>query len=151
MTAIVDIEDELSTLITAALPAYQSIADAYVTGDNTNLNLEKGFSIGFGPGRKVTNDFCLDQVDIEREMFVALTNDYVPNYDHSYRNGLEEDLMNDQFALISAVEKNPTLNQNCIVASYESDQGIDYLSGEDGKQYIIILTTFTVRYIEGVV
>lgn len=149
MSQIVTIENALNAAIATALPDYVMLSDAYDTADNVNINLNKGYSTAFGSGKKVTNDFCPGSVDIEREIIVALTNIYLPNFDSSYRQGLEQSFMNDHFSLVSAIESNPTLSQTCAIASYQEDSGIEYLEN-DSKQFIAIFTTITVRYIEGV-
>lgn len=150
MSKIVDIENALNSIIEATLPSYVMLADAYDTPDNININLDKGYSTGFGPATRGSSDFCKGDVDIERTIIVALTNVYAPNLDSSYRQSLEQSLMNDHFSMVGAVECNPTLNQNCIVASYAGDQGIEYVT-DDRKQYIVIFTNFLIRYIERVV
>ena len=143
MSKIVDIQDAMNTIIESALPSYVMLSDAYDTTDNANIHLEKGYSTGFGSAVRGGNDFCKGDVDIERNLVVALTNVYTPNLDATYRQDLEQGLMDDHFAMLAQIECNPTLNQNCITSSYEADQGIEYLA-DDRKQYIVIFITIII-------
>src|SRR6478752_3888757 len=110
MTRVVDIRDKLNTIMAAVLPAYMKLSDSYQTSDNPNPIFEKGYSIGFSSGENITDEWCnLGQMRIRRQFQIVMTNIYMPNLDADYREGLENSLLDDQFAFISAVERDPTL------------------------------------------
>lgn len=149
MSKIVDIQNALNTIIETTLPGYVMLSDAYDTPDNVNIHLEKGYSTAFGAGARGSSDFCKGDVDQQRVMAIALTNVYAPNLNADKRQSIEQALMDDHFAMLGAIECNPTLNQNCSLSTYTDDGGIEYVT-DDRKQYIVIFTNILIRYVERV-
>lgn len=148
MTKVADVRNRLHTLMGTVLPAYVKLADSYETADNANPIWEKGYSIGYSAAENVTDEWCnLGAMRIRRQFQVVITNIYMPNMDADYREGLEDSLIDDQFAFIAAVEKDPTLTGDAITSRFSFDNGVEYLIG-DQKQFIIIVMTITVDYYE---
>jgi len=149
MSKVVDIKTALGTLIEATISGYTQLADAYQADDNSSLDLLKGYSIGFGPSENVQDEWCMGEVHQRRQFQVTLTNGYWPDLDADKREDMECDLMNDEFDVISAIQSDITLTGVSISSAFISDNGIEYLIG-DQKQFIIIEMTVLVDYIEGV-
>lgn len=151
MTKVVDIRTSLESLIETALPTYEKLSDAYDSPDNVNLWLAKGFSIGYGPSENTSDNFCQGFLKQRRLFQFVLANIYMPNADADYRQTLEDNLMDDQFAVLAAIESDVTLTGTAISTAFQSDNGIEYLVGEDGdqKQFIIIVSTIAIDYEEG--
>ena len=148
MTTIADVRGQLNAIMGTVLPSYVKLADSYETADNANGVFEKGYSIGYNSAENITTEWCnLGQMRIRRQFQVVLINIYVPNMDADYREGLEDALVDDQFAFIAAVEKDPTLTGMDVSSRYSFDNGVEYLVGED-KQFIIIVMTLTIDYFE---
>jgi len=148
MTAVADIRDRLNAIMLAVLPAYVKLADSYETSDNANPLFQKGYSIGYSSAENLTNEWCnLGQMRIRRQFQIVMVNIYMPNMDADYREQLEDSLVDDQFAFISAVEKDPTLTGMDVSSRYSFDNGVEYLI-DDSKQFIIVSMTITVDYFE---
>lgn len=148
MTKVTDVRGQLHSIMGTVLPAYVKLADNYEAEDNANPIFEKGYLIGFNAGENVTTEWCnLGAMRIRRQFQVIMVNIYMPNMDADYREGLENSLLDDQFAFISGVEKDVTLTGVAITSKYSFDDGLQYLLGER-KQFIIVNMTITVDYFE---
>lgn len=148
MTKVADVRDQLNSIMATVLPAYVKLADNYEAVDNANPIFQKGFMVGFSSGENLTDEWCnLGAMRIRRQFQVVMVNIYMPNMDADYREGLENSLLDDQFAFISAVEKDVTLTGVAITSKYSFDDGLQYLI-DDRKQFIIVNMTITVDYYE---
>jgi hypothetical protein len=147
MSKVVDIRTYLDSLIEATVTGYVKLSDSYQTSDNPNLSLSKGYSVGFSPGENVSDEWCPGTIRIRRQFQVILTNVYTPSLDPDYREGLENSLLNDEFAIVAAIEKDVTLTGNAITSRFVFDNGLEYLL-DDEKQFIIIVATISVTYEE---
>lgn len=148
MSKISDIQTALESLIETTLPDYVKLPDSYDSEDNAVINLEKGYSTGFGAGLNNSDNFCKGEIRVQRAMSFILTNTYTANLDPTYRSSLEKSMMDDHTAVLKAIECSDQLGGSLIV-EYDFDSGIEYLTTEF-KQFIIITTTISVDYIEGV-
>ena len=149
MSKAVDLRTSLSALIESTLPGYVKLPDSLDSTDNPYIHLEKGYSIGYSGASNASDNFCKGDVRIKRNYQVVLTNVYVANLDADYRESLENQLINDHFSLVAAIECEPTLNGDCISAQFENDNGIEYLISDE-KQFIIIVSNILIDYIERV-
>jgi hypothetical protein len=147
MSKVTDIRSQLNTLIDTILPDYVKLSDSYETPDNANVILEKGFSIGYGPSENTTDDWCNGTLRQRRQFQIILTNIYTPSLDPEYRETLENSLLDDEFALIGAIERDVTLGGEAISSRFSFDNGLEYLI-DDRKQFIIIVITVTIDYEE---
>ncbi len=147
MSKVVDIRTNLNSLIEATLAGYVKLSDSYETPDNASVILTKGYSVGYGPSENASDNFCQGFVRQRRQFQLILTNIYTPNLDADYRESLENSLLDDQFAVISAIEADITLTGQCISSQFAFDNGLEYLI-DDRKQYIIIVSTISIDYIE---
>lgn len=148
MTKVADVRDQLNSIMATVLPAYVKLADNHEAVDNANPIFQKGFMVGFSSGENLTDEWCnLGAMRIRRQFQVVMVNIYMPNMDADYREGLENSLLDDQFAFISAVEKDVTLTGVAITSKYSFDDGLQYLI-DDRKQFIIVNMTITVDYYE---
>lgn len=147
MSKVVDIRSYLETLVQATVSGYVKLSDSHQASDNPSLILTKGYSIGFSPGENVSDEWCPGTIPISRQFQLILTNVYTPNLDPDYRGSLEDSLMNDEFAIVGAIEKDVTLTGNAITSRFLFDNGLEYLI-DDEKQFIIVVATISVIYEE---
>lgn len=147
MSRAVDIRDALNSLVESALPNYVKLSDSYETIDNADLILKKGYSVGFGPAERASDEWCQGVIRIRRTYQIVLTNIYLANCDADYRESLENDLMNDAFAVMAALERDPTLTGENTNSFYVNDNGVEYLI-DDRKQFIIVVMTASADYFE---
>lgn len=151
MSKAVDIRDAINTIIETALPTYQKLTDAIDTADNVNLMLAKGYRVGYGAADNSSRDWCTTEIARKRQFSFVMTNIYVPNLDADARETTEDTLINDQNTVILAIHSDPTLGSTASNSDFAFDNGIEYLLDDAGeKQYIMIVTTLTVEYFEGV-
>lgn len=151
MSKVTDIRDALNLIIETALPAYMKLSDSIDTMDNVNVMLQKGFRVGYGAAENSSRDWCMTHIQRRRQFSFALTNAYVPNLDADGRQAAEDALMDDQNAVVKAVHADPELTGVAISSDFAFDNGIEYLVNDSGeKQYIMIVTTISVDYYEGV-
>lgn len=151
MSKVTDIRDALNAIIETALPEYTKLSDSIDTGDNVNLVLAKGYSVAYGPADNASRDVCMTHIHRRRSFSFALTNLYVANQDADARETAEDSLMNDQNTVVQAIHRDPTLSSTASSSDYGFDNGIEYLVNDQGeKQYIMIVTTVSVDYFEGV-
>lgn len=143
------VRDQLDAIIKATLPSYTKLSDSFDTVDNALQLLEKGYAIGYGPGEGIYDEWCMGEMRQRREFRIALTNLYLPETDADYRQKLETALMEDEFSLIGAITREPQLTGVSINSIFAFDQGIQYLEN-DTKQFILIVLSIMVDYIEGV-
>lgn len=145
---VTSVRTALNGLMSTYLPAYEKLSDSYDAPDNPSLTLEKGYSIGFGPAQNISADWCAGSVIMQRRQFMLiLTNVYTPNLDPDRREQLENDLLDDEFTINAALERDVTLGGVAITSRYLFDNGLEYLIA-DRKQYIIIVVTIQVDYEE---
>jgi hypothetical protein len=147
VSKVTDIRRAIKTLIQNVLPGYVGLSDSYETLDNASTLMIKGYSIGFGPAERATDEFCPGYIRIRRQFQIILTNVYTPNMDAEYRESLENSLMDDEFLVLAALEKDPTLTGENINSFFALDNGLEYLI-DDRKQFIICVITASVDYIE---
>lgn len=148
MSKVSDIKIYLSNLTGTTLSDFFKLPDTLVLEDNTNLMLEKGYAVQIGPSENDTSSFCQGELLISRQYVIRLTNDYVPNMDPDFREGIELALMESIHLLIVALQADFELGGNAIDAMPTGDSGIDYLISEDGKQEITAALNVQVRYSE---
>lgn len=135
------------SLIETALPTYVRIPDPYDPEKNASLILDKGYGLGFGPANNTERMKC-PQLSIAREFFVVLTNKIVSlENDSNQRGSIEKSLFEDHFALVKAVEADPTLGGAAVITKYVSDGGLEFLNGEQAKHFLIEIV-FESEYFE---
>lgn len=147
MSKASDIQIALNTLIETTLPGYVKLPDAYDSQDNAVIQLEKGYSVGFGIGINNTDIICKGKIRVGRSYNIVLTNVYVSNLDAGYRESLEQSLMDDAYDLLKQIDCNPTLGGLSVNSQYQDDSGIEYLDLES-KQFILLTLTVLVDYFE---
>lgn len=147
MSKAVDIRTAINSLIATVLPDYVKLSDSYETTDNINMILSKGYSVGFGPAERTSDEFCQGFIKIRRSYQIILTNVYTPNLDADYREDLENSLIDDEFKIIAALERDPTLTGENIRSFFSTDNGVEYLI-DDRKQFIIVVISASAEYYE---
>ena len=154
MSRIVEIRTVLNNLIQTVLagsvPPYAKLSDSYETPDNAGIVLEKGYSVGFGPAERATDEFCMEVIRIRRQFQIILTNVYTPTLDPDFRESLENALLDDAFKIQAALERNRDLTGDNTNSFWSFDNGLEYII-DDRKQYILIVLTVSVDYFESTV
>jgi hypothetical protein len=147
LSNITTLYDEFVTAISAVLPDYSKIPNAYDTGSNANLFLIKGFSVGFGPATN-TNRQIDCKLSVSRTLNVLLVNQITATItDFSGFNAVAKQIFEDQYTIIKEIEKHPALNTGIVVTKFVGDGGLEFL--ESGvAQYFGIEAQFDCEYFE---
>jgi hypothetical protein len=149
MSVAQDIKEAFNSVVQTALSDFKQLPDTLATEMNTNLHISKGFSVLYGECNNLTNNFCPGQeIILNRQYDIRLTYEYVPNYDESYREDLESELINSSILVVKAVYADTTLAGVCIHAQFIRDTGIQYLVNESEEQALTMALTFEVGYSE---
>lgn len=147
MSEISTLYDAWISKIETSLSSYTRIPDPYDPEANSTLLLTKGYGLGMGPATNVER-FAAPKMSIRREFFVVLTNRITATEsDSSGRGSLEKSLMEDHYTLVKAIEGEPTLNGAAQVSRYVSDGGIEFLSGQRAKHFLLEIV-FESEYFE---
>lgn len=146
-TKITDVYDQIASVISTALSAYTRLPNPYILDENSELFMSKGFAVGVGPGQNTERHVgCF--TSIRRSFQFALMNKVVTTETNLTSLAAQEKaLMEDQFLVIKALEKDPNLNASASSCKYASDSGIEFIEGERGK-YFLVTTELTVEYFE---
>jgi hypothetical protein len=147
MTKITNIREELESIIAASIAGYKQIPNPYEIEKTSNVILKKGFAIAFGPGTN-TERLLSCQLSIDREMAIVLTRQVSSTeHDTNRRESIEKDILEDQFLIIRAIERDPSLNNKAARARYVGDNGLEFLSLENSR-YFVLQSNFAFEYFE---
>jgi hypothetical protein len=147
MTKITEIREEIETIIKAALPGYRQIPNPYEIEKTSNVILKKGFGIAFGPGTN-SERLLSCQLSVDREMAVILTRQVSSTeHDTDRREAIEKELFEEHFLIVRAIERDPSLNNKAARARYTSDNGLEFLSLENSR-YFVLQSNFAFEYFE---
>jgi len=147
MTKITNIREELESIIAASIAGYKQIPNPYEIEKTSNVILKKGFAIAFGPGTN-TERLLSCQLSIDREIAIVLTRQVSSTeHDTNRRESIEKDILEDQFLIIRAIERDPSLNNKAARARYVGDNGLEFLSLENSR-YFVLQSNFAFEYFE---
>lgn len=137
MSKISDIHAALIARLTAILPGYNRLTNPYDFEDNNELYLTKGFGVGVGAGVR-TDRLISCQKSWERTFFVLLTNQ-ITSTDHNLaaNETIQKSLLEDHFLVFEDLEKETTLSALCIKSEVDSDEGIEFVSGDIARYYLM--------------
>lgn len=148
MTKVSDIFDQLQTRVSAALPGYTQMPDAYSLVKNSNADLRKGFAIGIGPTvPSGTQEGFNSRYLFETIYFVTLSNDYNIRTDIAGRNDYEKAIVEDLYIVTKDLLENFRLGGLAIDISFNDTSGPSYLN-ESAQRYLINGASFRIRYQE---
>lgn len=140
MSKVADIKAAINALVSAALTDYYQLPDNLATSENSNLHLEKGFAVAYGPAENNTQNFCQGELLITRQYDVHLTNIYVPSHDETHRDLLEAAIMESAFTILEDLQADVQLGGLAIDTSPTGDTGIQYLVDNESQEQMITVT-----------
>jgi hypothetical protein len=154
-TSITAVIDQLSTLIEGQITGVTKIPNPYDPENNSDLFLQNGYGIGYGPGTNTQRDIGCDRVSIEREFqvmllrVVAATDQDATAIENSAKSVLEDELK-----LIKAIHFDDSMNGGgspnvALQSNFTTSDPLVFLEGERGR-YFQQITAFSVEYIEAV-
>ena len=147
MSTISTLHDAYISKIESTLTEYTQLSNPYDPEANASLFLNMGFGVGFGPGVNSQRNLK-PKLSINREFFVVLVNRITATEnDSAARAAITKSLMEDHLSLVQAIESDPTFGGTCIKTDYLTDNGIEFLTGEKAKYYLIELS-FESEYFE---
>jgi len=147
MSKITEIRNEFETVIKSVLTSARQIANPYEIEKTANVILKNGFGIAFGPGTNTERQLSC-QLSIDREIAIVITRQVsATEHDTARREEIEKDILEDQFLVIKAIERDPSLNNKAARARYTSDNGLEYLLLENSR-YFVLQSNFAFEYFE---
>lgn len=146
MSNISLIYDGLVSLIETTLPTYTRLPDGYGVGGNNDINLNQGFSVGFGTGENTKRLVC-GNISIARSFNVSFTKLRAFTDENAIGRATEEKaLMDDAFAVYDALRDTDYLGGVQVSnLAYDSDGGIEF---SEDNQHLIINSVITAEYFE---
>lgn len=148
MSKVSEIFDSLVTRVSAVLPSYTHMPDAYSLKSNANIDLFKGFAVGIGPTvpAGTQEGFC-DKYMFDTIYFVTVSNDYNIITNTDSRNADEKSITEDLYLVTKDLLKNFRLGGLTVDISFNDTSGPSYLN-EDEKRFLISAASYRVRYQE---
>jgi len=140
------IYDGMVDLVSATLPTYTRLPDSYGVGGNNDINLNQGFSVGFGSGENTNRQIC-DKISIARLFNVRFTKLRAFTDDNAVGRATEEKaLMDDAFSLYNILRETDYLGGVQVSSlAYVSDGGIEF---SEDNQHLIINSVISAEYFE---
>jgi hypothetical protein len=138
----------MNSVITTELTDFRAIPNAYEVDANSDLFLTKGYAIGFGPavnGDSAAGEFC--KMTVIRTISVVLTSQVTALLtDFDGVNTVAKQLFEDQYKIIKAIERDPSLNGSSQTR-FVGDGGLEFVTAGQDKYFLIELQ-FDCRYSE---
>ncbi|RTL05189.1 hypothetical protein EKK58_08555 [Candidatus Dependentiae bacterium] len=153
MTNISTAFDAIKTLLATLYPqadGWIQLTDPYNIEGNSLSMHNKGWGVALGPGVN-TNRQLECRLSVQRTISITLTGRRYANELHTENKEVaEKELLEAQFLLIQALEKEPQLNNSSSGITrfrYASDSGIEnVIAGNDA--FIKIVSDFELEYFE---
>jgi len=147
MSIVTDIYDELVTLIETELPTAKKLPNPYAILSNPAIYLRYGYGLTIDAGTN-TNRYVGCISTWQRDYTITIIKQvFTVEHDTTKRSVNELSLDEERSLLFKAIEKNPTLNQNCVKCIVSNDSGIEYEENEFSK-FVAIAMTIQVEYHE---
>lgn len=149
MSNISDAFDAIKTLMETTFPSHQQLTNPYDVGENTTQQLMKGWGIALGPGFNSEKTISC-RISLKKTILIPLTRvRHGSSLLTTNKETNEKLLFEDQFTLIKALEKDPTVSGGGSITAmkYVADQGIEVVYG-DSDHYIVVNSAFEMEYFE---
>lgn len=129
---------------------YYQLTNPYDVEENTITMHEKGWGVALGPGTN-TNRQLSCRLSVQRDITIVLTRRrYANELDTPSKESAEKSILEDQYTLIKALEKDPTINSSVSGIArfvFASDGGIETILAESDA-FIKLVTVFNMEYFE---
>lgn len=137
----------IETVLDTVTNGYTRLPNPYKPEENNDLFLKKGYGITMGAGSN-TNRTVNCKFSVQRTTTIVLTRLYEAREDDAVaKAAVEKLLFEDQYALINDFEQDISINGQTMYTRWESDGGIEYVSGETDR-FLMLRTTFLLEYLE---
>lgn len=142
--------DAIVTRLAAVLTSvagWSKLPNAYELDRNPEIFLKQGYAIGFGNGSN-THRLLSKTVSINREFNVSITRSLdQTELEVAGAQSVEKSLLEDLKLVIADIESQASLNSGQIFASYQGDNGIEFVDGET-SEFLAIKASFVLEYFE---
>jgi hypothetical protein len=149
MSNISDAFDAIKTLLETTFPTHKQLSNPYEVPENTTAALMKGWGLALGPGTN-TNRNLSCHLSVGRTISIPITRTRHGSSLITAKNETNEKLLlEDQYLLIKAMEKDPTVNDNETITKmiFVGDDGIESVLS-DNDHFITIVSRFELEYFE---
>jgi hypothetical protein len=147
MSDISTIYDALLALIPTILTTHEELNNPYLLEDTSDIDMEKGWTLGFGPGEN-TQRLLGAQITYNRSFILTITRRSFGHLrDKALRITTEKLLFEDQKILINGIEKYTNASIENII--FVGDNGLEFLNG-DRFGILLIQNNVSVEYFEDI-
>ena len=147
MTKVSEIYDAILASTVATLPTYTQMANPYVVEENPNMLFDKSFGLAFAPGVN-TNRLAKPKLSRALDFDVILINKInFTETNSAAANAQQKDMQEDLLLLQKAYCNDGTINDKASKFEYVADNGIEYISNEKLKFYLL-QAQFTFEYFD---
>lgn len=140
----------IRTVMAATLTQHTELANPYFISKEADLIFTKGWAVGLGPGFN-TNRNVGCQLSIQRDFVITVTRKlFNTDRDISGRVTVEENLCEDHYLIIKALEQSPVLNASTSGIAkilYVQDGGLEFIR-TDRLDLIMFQLITSVEYFE---
>lgn len=137
----------VETVLDAATNNYTRLPNPYNVEDNTEIKLRKGYGVALQAAEN-TNRQVNCKFSVSRTMEVVLTRLYTGYEENAVEKASTEKLLlEDQYKIINDLEQDVTINGTTMYTRWETDGGLEYVSGETGR-FLMLKTQFSLEYLE---
>lgn len=148
MSKVSDVFDNmLSRLVTVLGAGWNELPNAYEVVDNPENILTLGYGLAYGPGQNFKKSLG-SQLSMKRELVVLLSRKVdATDLDPTSLQTVAKQLLEDLHTVVAEFEKNTSINTGQIVATFESDTGVQFLGTGTGR-FVYVQGTFSATYFE---
>ncbi len=147
MPVFQDIYDAIDTIVGTIYSDHAELAENVFIEENHNEALLKGYCFQVGPisqgsNRQIDCHFNVDAT-------VVITNTlacFHTKEDLAERKEAEKTILENFFKMVKESEQNNQLNETVSKFDFISNNGIEYIRGQDQKQYLMIQSTYNFNF-----
>lgn len=149
MSNISDAFDAIKTLVETTLPDHKQLTNPYDIGENTTDSLLQGWGLALNAGLNTQRELSC-RLSLQRTISIPIARArHGSSLDTLKKETNEKLLLEDQFLIVKALEKDPTVNDNATITRFvfTGDGGIETVYA-DSDAYIVLISNFELEYFE---
>lgn len=141
--------DAIVDRLEAVLPSHTRLPNPYKVDENTELFLRQGWGLALTSGTNPNRNLSC-RISTLRSFEIIITRKFY-SLESSVTNkeATEKQLIEDQLLVIIDFCNNSSLPSALGVVNFESDSGIEYVSGEKDN-FLVLRSVFGVEYFDNV-
>lgn len=145
LSTVTEVYDAVAAKVGSLLPGFSRIPNPYAVDENTALLLKKGYGVAVGEG--VNTKRYVGCISTWRRTFnIGIVHQVInTENDTEGKARVEKTVLEVQDTLLLGFERDPTLGGVVVKAEVESDSGVQYTAGDQGK-FLALEISLEVEY-----